>query len=594
MNRPAVGYLLAAVTLAILALTWGSFFAPVEHTSFGVAKVADGANARVTRVVSGSSADRAGIRPGDVVDLGALNLSDRYRLQVDRSPVGTPLTVTIIGSGQPRSVTLHAQRETILPLKTDWIAATLAGATVALLIIALIVARRPSLATAALVLYGAGAGQSFPFIAEFSWIPNPLFGAVAALLNLVNAGLPICALLPFVVRFPEAPQTPAARMTARAADTIFFLAVVVIGIQMIYEPLVFLTWGGFDAWSLYIELGLVFVFAAIGYQRSSGEQRRRIAWVLIGLLVAAIGYTAFAVLDVAILGAGGFLGAPQQLGTVIQAGADVCLLLQAALPVALGYAILRHRVLDIGFALNRTLVYGVMTALVVIVVSLVDWLTNRILSEERLALAVEALVTIGFGVALNWIHSRTERLIDRVVFRARHLAEKRIEYRIGALDFASTDAFVDDAVAAEAPRILALQSAAVFRRVAGGEPFRRTAAAGWSARDASEIGEDSLLVTTLRSLERAIVLEDVAIQDDRFPQGSTAPALAIPIISQHDLIGFALFGNRRDGALPDPEEIALLVRLCRAAGGSYAMVEARRWREHAADLERSMAAMTPL
>ena len=591
MNRPAVGYLLAAITLAILALTWGSFFAPVEQTTFGMAKVADGTNARVTRVLPGSSADREGIRPGDVIDLGALSLSDRYRFQIDRSPLGTALPLTVIRSGRPSNVTLYAQRETAFPVAKDWVAATLIGATIALLIIALIVARRPSLATAALVLYGVGAGQSFPLIAEFSWLPNPLFGPVAAFLNLVNAGLPICALLPFIVRFPEAPQTRAARITAHAADAIFFLAIVVSGVQMIYEPLVFLTWGGFDSWSLYVELGLVFVFTAIGYQRAGGEQRRRIAWVLIGLLVAAIGYTAFGALDLAILGTSGFLGAARHFGPAVHIGFDVSLVLQAALPVALGYAILRHRVLDIGFALNRTLVYGVMTVLVVVVVSLIDWLTNRILSQERLALVIEALVTIAFGVGLNWIHKRTEGLIDRVVFRARHLAEKRIEYRIGALDFASTDAFVDDAVATEAPRILDLQSAAVFRRLADGEPFRRTAAAGWSERDVAEIGEDSLLVTTLRSLERAIILEDVAIRDNRFPQANAAPALAIPIVSQHDLIGFALFGNRRDGALPDPEEIALLARLCHAAGSSYAMVEARRWREHAADLERSMGAL---
>jgi hypothetical protein len=231
----------------------------------------------------------------------------------------------------------------------------------------------------------------------------------------------------------------------------------------------------------------------------------------------------------------------------------------------------------------------VMTALVVIVVSFVDWLTSRMLSEERLALVIEAVVTIGFGVALNWIHGRTERLIDRVVFRARHVAEKRIEYRIGALDFAQSDAFIDEALATEAPRIIDLRSAGVFRRLAEGEPFRRAASTGWSTHDASEIGDDSLLVSTLRSLERAIVLDDVAIRGECFPPGDAQPTFAIPIVARHELIGFVLFGNRRDGALPDPEEVALLARLCHAAGNSYAMVEARRWREHAAALERSTA-----
>jgi hypothetical protein len=582
MNRPAVGYILAAVTLTVLALTYASFFAPIENTSFGVSVYAGaGANARVTDVVRGSGAQRAGVHRGDIVDLGALTLSERMRLEVGRSPAGTPLTLRIIAPGKPRSVTLYAQayNRSVGP---GFIAATLFGGTIALLVIALVVARRPSLATAALVLYGMGVPQSFGVAGLFSWIPNPAFGAAAALCNLIVAVLPLWALLPFIVRFPEEPQSSAARTTARVADGLFSFAVVAFSIQVVYEPVLFISWGAFDTWTNYAALAAVTVFTAIAYGRAAGEQRRRVGWVLVGVVIAAIGYTVFEFADV--------LGLTS--GRHFRAVEDAALVIQAALPIALGYAILRHRVLDVGFALNRTMVFGVMTALVVIVVSFVDWLTSRMLSSERLALAIEALVTIGFGVALNWIHGRTERLIDRIVFRARHIAEKRIKYRIGALDFAPTDAFVDESVATEAPRILDLHSAAIFRRVAESEPFARVAATGWSDRDALQIGDDSLLVTTLRSLERTIVLEDVAIHDDRFPQGELRPALAIPIVSQHELIGFALFGNRNDGALPDPEELALLARLCHAAGNGYAMVEARGWREHAAELERSMAAIS--
>lgn len=584
MNRPVAGYILAAITLALLALTYASFFAPVARMAFGLQVVPDGANARVTVVKPGSDPAREGVRPGDVIDLGALSLSDRYRLQIDRSPAGTPLTLQVMRAGTVRTITIHAVKSAgTLGLRGGaFIAATLVGATISLLVVALVVARRPSLATASLVLYGAGAPQSFYVIALFGSLPDPLFGAVAVIGSLVVALLPLWALLPFIVRFPETPQTTQARTTARVADAIFLLAVIVFGIQAVDEPLAYRTWGAFDTWSTYLAFAMIVVFTAFAYRRTVGEQRRRVGWVLAGFIVTAAAYTVFAIADVAALVTG------QNLEVVL----DASILGQIALPIALGYAILRHRVLDIGFALNRTMVYGVMTALVVIVVSLVDWLTARLLSRERVALAVEALLTVGFGVTLNWLHGRTERLIDRVVFRARHLAEKRTEYRIGALDFATSTDLVDQAVALEAPRILDLHSAAVFRRSAENEPFLRAAATGWSDDDASEMSVNSLLVSTLRSLERPVVLDDAAIHDDRFPRGAGRPALAIPIVSQHELIGFALFGNHRDGALPDPEEISLLARLCRAAGNGYAMVEARRWREHAAALERSMSAVT--
>ena len=579
MNRPAAGYLLAAITLAILALTVASFFAPVERMRFGIGLVPDGANARVVSVAPWSEASRLGVRPGDVVDLGALSLADRYRLQIDSSPVGTPLTLLLMRAGAARTITIHAVAMPRSVLRfNDFIASTLTASTISLLIIALVVWRRPSLATAALVLYAAGAPQSFLVIVLFSGLPDLFFGAIGVLCSVVIASLPLWALAPFIVRFPEPPQSPQERTTARIADTMLLIAAIAFTIEAIYEPLLYRTWSAFDTSSTYMAFVVVVVFTAIAYRRTAGEQRRRVAWVLAGFIVTAAAYTVFDLADGSL-----FLGGQGSRFIV-----DAALVLQVALPLALGYAILRHRVLDIGFAINRTMVYGVMTALVVVVVSLIDWLTTRLLSEQRVALAVEALMTIGFGVTLNWLHGRTERLIDRIVFHARHLAEKRIEYRIGALEFASSIDLVDLAVAFEAPRILDLHSAAVFRRSAENEPFVRAAATGWSDLDAPEVSADSLLVSTLRSLERPIVLDDVAIEDDRFPRGDARPALAIPIVSQHELIGFALFGNRRDGALPDPEEVTLLARLCRAAGSSYVMVEARRWREHAAALESSL------
>jgi hypothetical protein len=33
-----------------------------------------------------------------------------------------------------------------------------------------------------------------------------------------------------------------------------------------------------------------------------------------------------------------------------------------------------------------------------------------------------------------------------------------------------------------------------------------------------------------------------------FPDGPERPVLAIPIVAQHELLGFAIYGARRDGA----------------------------------------------
>lgn len=582
MNRPIVGYILAFLAIAMLALIFGEAWSPLTHTTFGVRITASGDRAAVSRVLPGSAADKAGVRVGDQIDIMSMTIGDRMRLRTTFSPLGTQMVVPIVRNGKRQLVTLVSQpRTTSNSTFSGW--PFLVGGFITLLIIAVIAWRKPSVATAALVLYGMGACTTGGIIGQFSWLPDPWYAIVAVFIVAAFSTLPIAALLPFIVRFPHPPATREGQIRMRVADVLFWATAILCLIETLFEPVLYVSWFAFDTTITMGLMAVVLVFAVLVYRDAGGEERRRIGWVLTGLIVSAAGYTGFNMIDVFIIGG---WAAPYALIAATQ-------LLQCALPLALGYAVLRHRVLDIGFALNRTMVYGAITAMVVVVVSLVDWLSSRLISEQRWALAFEAVITIGFGFALNYLHGKTERLIDRIVFRARHLAEKRIEYRIGALGFSQSVSAVDEALAHDAPRILDLTSAAVFGRLAENEPFARKASLGWSDQTAESIADDSLLVRTLRALERPVVLEDVAIVVDNAPSGAARPAIAIPIVTQHELIGFALFGNRSDGALPDPEEIGLLAQLCSAAGNAYGAVEARQWRERAATLERSLATLSP-
>jgi hypothetical protein len=362
----------------------------------------------------------------------------------------------------------------------------------------------------------------------------------------------------------------------RIGDAVFVLLALLSVLQAVYEPLLWESWVALDNATNFASL-IVLGFAVIAYLDAGGEDRRRIAWVIAGIAVSVVTATVFNAIDAVVS-----LSAQAYLIAVI--AAFVC-----ALPIALGYAILRHRVLDLGFAVNRTLVYGVIIAVVIALVSLVDWLTSKLIDEQRLAAAVEALLTIAIGFALTFIHRWVEVLVDRVIFRKRHLAEKRIEYRIEALGFSESESAVDEALCRDAPELLEFASAAVLGRTAEDAPFARMGSTGWPDGCAQTIDSDALLARSLRAMERPFFLDDAVIKLTNAPAGAQHPVLAIPVVAQHALVGFALYGNHRDGSSPDPDETALLLRLARAAGVAYASVEARRWRERVASLERSLA-----
>lgn len=579
MKRPIVGWLLAALAAGMLILTLREDFSPTIFGSLGMNARAHENGALITSVAPNSPAFRAGVRPGDQIDLTAMTLGDRLRLQT-ATVAGTKLDLPIVRDGVTRVARIFGAQTQARSMSWPVVTA-LINAIISLCVTGLIAFRKPSVATAFLVLYGMGACTSGGIVTQFAWISGAWFSVVAVFILSAFSTLPIMALIPFIVRFPEPPVTSRGRRLMRAGDLIFVISALALTYQVIYEPLLFSTWTIFNNVIAAVTLGLVLLFIALVFRDASGEARRRIGWVFVGMIVSAAGYTTFDYFDIVSLWSTN--------ATLVETVKGIATLLQSALPLSLAYAIFRHRVLDIGFAVNRTVVYGAMTALVVGVVSVVDWLAGRLIGSERLALALEALVTIAFGVALNWLHGRVERLIDRIVFRARHLAEKRIEYRIGALGFSTSGASIDEAIALEAPQIVGLASAALFRHDSPAEPFKRTAAAHWNDGEIATINEDSLIVRTLRSLERPIILDDVAVTIDGVPHGHARPALAIPIVAQHQLIGFALYGKRDDGALPDPEEISLLNRLCSAAGGAYGAVEARQWRERVTELERSIA-----
>ena len=584
MQRPLFGYLLAACALVALALAWGEDFAPLTQTRFGLDLVPSGSDAIISRVLPNSQEAQLGIQPGDVLLISQISLSNRYRVVTGASPAGTTVTVPVLRGTMRRTVTISAAygARRSKDIQTNG-AIFLFSATLTLLVVAFIALRRPSLATAALVWFGAGVLTTGNVIAQFSWLPNPIYGIVAVIIDAGLGMLPGLALLPFIVRFPHDPRTPRERMRTRIADGILIAGIVVAVIQAIYEPVIFSTWGPYDVWSPPIYALIVLVFALLSYQDTAGEERKRIGWVLAGFVVTAISFAIFNSADTDFMTANDWWA----VGVMLTAQC-----FEIALPLALAYAVLRHRVLDIGFVLNRTAVYAVMTTLVVAFVGFVDWLATRFIGEQHVALAIEALMTISFGFALNWMHGRLESLLDRVVFRQRYIAETRIDYRIEAFAFAESIAAIDEALASDAAEILKLSSAAVFGRFLQTAPFRRSAATGWAAENASSLDPDSLIVRTLRAIERPLFLDDAALMPAGFPEGDLRPILAIPILVQHELTGLVLYGNHRDGASPDPEEVSLLERLTVAAANAYGSVEARQWRERAHALEESIRNLT--
>jgi hypothetical protein len=91
--------------------------------------------------------------------------------------------------------------------------------------------------------------------------------------------------------------------------------------------------------------------------------------------------------------------------------------------LALLYAVLRHRVVDVSMVLNRGLVYAATTSLVLGLFALFESLIERSALGHGASLALEFAVPLGLGAALSTVHRRIDALVERFLFRRQYRAD---------------------------------------------------------------------------------------------------------------------------------------------------------------------------
>ena len=122
-----------------------------------------------------------------------------------------------------------------------------------------------------------------------------------------------------------------------------------------------------------------------------------------------------------------------------------------AIPVAIGIAILRYRLYDIDFLINRTLVYATLTALLATIyfggVAATQAIFRTLTGQERQPQLAIVISTLVIAALFNPLRRRIQSFIDRRFYRKKYDAEKTLEAFSAKLrDETDLDALSDDLV----------------------------------------------------------------------------------------------------------------------------------------------------
>ncbi|MBV9831010.1 MAG: hypothetical protein JOZ82_05395 [Marmoricola sp.] len=142
------------------------------------------------------------------------------------------------------------------------------------------------------------------------------------------------------------------------------------------------------------------------YRRSTGDRRLQLKWLYAGagIFIVCLG-----------------VGVLQATGPVVS---DVLALGVAALPIALGVAILKFRLYEIDRIISRTVSYVLVTGLIVgVYIGVVTLATHVLNFSSSVGVAASTLVA---AVLFNPLRRRAQRLVDKRFNRARYDAEATV------------------------------------------------------------------------------------------------------------------------------------------------------------------------
>jgi hypothetical protein len=522
---------------------------------------------RVASVDPGGPADRAGLRAGDIIDLRANSLQERYWI-AGRPLSGRPLPLLVLrGALQEKVVLVPASVQSKYAGKRwNWTAFMVYGTgffaqpclTLWLAFFAALIGWRrsqvPEMRLLALALAAFAISNEF---SNIEWaVPWLWVYVVTDFVSDVAFPLAVVLSIAFAGRFART-LSPARRVTQWLCYTIAAISVA----QSMADSIGFITqWFDPNAPALRSNIPLYALTASglacslFAISASRGLDRKRASWTVIPLATLLYLPTL----------SGFIYWIPMSYALTNVTGA-VFSLTSFAAPVALTYAALSRRLIDIGFVLSRVAVFTLVSAIVVGVFVLVEWAANAWLAgtTHTTNTIIGMVVALGLGISLHYIQKYADRFVDRAIFRKRYEDEAALRRFAHEASYITDRSTLLERTVRTVKEHTSAEDAVVL--------LRDGVAKYASANDGNgtEVSENDPGIVALRAWHKALDLHAL-------PDSGLRGEFAYPMISRGDLVGALICGPKRNGEAYAPDESDALLTVAHGVGTALDALSGRK------------------
>ncbi|MDQ6941350.1 MAG: hypothetical protein M3169_02410 [Candidatus Eremiobacteraeota bacterium] len=493
---------------------------------------------RVESLRDGTPATRAGIRAGDELRVGAPRPAFALRT------VKAGQTIGVVAAGGGAAIPLRADPapHTVFPI--EWVAIRI----VVLIVTAVLIVGRPrDRSVRALALFLLSIGLMCDW-----WTYPPALAVAGMVLRLASGAIGFPALIAFVLDLAHGTAPDALARRARAmlpAVWIAYAALVALKNGLLYGAGYYLV--AADA-AIGICNAAFFVVAALllaSYAlRASERERQQAAWIALSFVVALAGGVTYLVAGLVVAG-GAFWG-------------DVAALAIAVLPAGLAYAILRHRLLDISFAIDQAVAYSIATFALLVVFTGMDFLAKSKFEgdpDKRTFANIIAAGAVLFVIKI--VHTRVNHYVRLALFR------RRMERLAKLRAFAKDLRFFDEPAQLERELVHALDETldhcGCAYYVRNGTRLVRIAGTDGTAESIDLNDAAILRVQSTGAVARVGELHS-----------NLPAAYAFPVIVRGGLGGVVLLGNGDSLRSYAPDEIAAIQDVVTTAGDTHHVLRA--------------------